>query len=218
MFVELILRMRNSLCAVCYENTLELVRFGISKTTISSTVWYYTNGDIFVGAEGSSWDSVTIRYAKRFIGTLINELGELSNLLCGSPLVELDDRYSRLLIRRDDEEEKTGPVDVEAEILREIRSHVDKYVIEGSRKLSTVVVGVPARFNQLQWECTLSACCKSLRRLSMLNCLMNLSLPLFIILRGLRTSSQAIIWYTTLDKEPLILLWWNIKEQTVMIL
>ena len=152
--------MRNSLCAVSYENTLELVRFGISKTTISSTVWYYTNGDIFVGAEGSSWDSVTIRFAKRFIGTLINELGELSNLLCGSPLVELDDRYSRLLIRRDDEEEKIGPIDVEAEILREIRSHVDKYVIEGSRKLSTVVVGVPARFNQLQWECTLAACRK----------------------------------------------------------
>ena len=64
--------------------------------------------------------------------------------------MELDDRYSRLLIRRDDEEEKIGPIDVEAEILREIRSHVDKYVIEGSRKLSTVVVGVPARFNQLQ--------------------------------------------------------------------
>ena len=66
---------RNSLCAVSYENTQELVRFGISNTAISSTVQYYTNGDIFVGAEGSFRDSVTIRYAKRLIGTLINELG-----------------------------------------------------------------------------------------------------------------------------------------------
>ena len=57
-------------------------------------------------------------------------------------------------------EEKIGPVDVEAEVLREIRSHVDKYVIDGSRKLSTVVVGVPAKFNQLQRECTLAACRK----------------------------------------------------------
>ena len=64
------------------------------------------------------------------------------------------------LIKRNDKEEKIGPVDVEAEILREIRSHVDKYVIEGSRKLSTVVVGVPAKFNQLQRECTLAACRK----------------------------------------------------------
>ena len=74
--------------------------------------------------------------------------------------MELDDHYSGFLIRWNDKEEKIGPVDVEAEILREIRSHVDKYVIEGSRKLSTVVVGVPARFNQLQRECTLAACRK----------------------------------------------------------
>ena len=45
---------RNSLCAVSYENTQELVTFGISKTSLSSIVWYYTNGDIFVGYEGSS--------------------------------------------------------------------------------------------------------------------------------------------------------------------
>ena len=45
---------RNSLCAVSYENILELVPFGISKTAISSTVQYYNNGDIFVGAGGSS--------------------------------------------------------------------------------------------------------------------------------------------------------------------
>ena len=113
-----------------------------------------------MGAEGSSRDSVTIRFAKRLIGTPINELGELSKLLCGSPLVELDDHYSGFLIRWNDMEEKIGPVDVEAEILREIRSHVDKYVIDGSRELSTVVVGVPAKFNQLQRECTLAACRK----------------------------------------------------------
>ena len=140
---------RNSLCAVSRENTQELVPYGISKTAISSTVQYYNNGDIFVGYEGSSRDSVTIRYTKRIIGTPINELDELSNLSYGSPIVELDDRYSRFLIRRHDMEEKIGPVDVEAGILREIRFHVDKYVIEGSRKLSTVMVGVPARFNQL---------------------------------------------------------------------
>ena len=64
--------------------------------------------------------------------------------------MELDDHYSGLLIKRNDKEEKIGPIDVEAGILSKIRSHVDKYVIEGSRKLSTVVVGVPARFNQLQ--------------------------------------------------------------------
>ena len=150
----------NSLCAVSYENTQELVTFGISKTAMLSTVQYYNNGDVFVGAEGSSIDSVTIRYAKRLIGTLINELGELSKLSYGSPLVELDDHYAGFLIRRNDEEEKIGPVDVEAEILREIRSLVTKYVIEGSRKLSTVVVGVSARFNQLQRECTLAACRK----------------------------------------------------------
>ena len=72
---------RNSLCAVSYENTLELVTFGSTKTAISSTVQYYNNGDIFVGAEGSSRDSVTIRFAKRLIGTPINELGEISELL-----------------------------------------------------------------------------------------------------------------------------------------
>ena len=33
-------------------------------------------------------------------------------------------------------------------------------MIEGSRKLSTVMVGVPAKFNQLQRECTLAACRK----------------------------------------------------------
>ena len=150
----------NSLCAVSYENTLELVTFGSKKTAISSTVQYYNNGDIFVGAEGSSRDSVTIRFAKRLIGTPINELGELSKISYGSPIVELDDHYAGFLIKRNDKEEKIGPVDVEAEILREIRSHVDKYVIEGSRKLSTVVVGVPAKFNQLQRECTLAACRK----------------------------------------------------------
>ena len=74
----------------------------------------------------------------------------------------LDYNYSGFLIRRNDREEKIGLVDVEAEILREIRSHVNKYVIEGSRKLSTVVVGVPARFNQLQRECSMSACRKVL--------------------------------------------------------
>ena len=37
---------RNSLCAVSYENTLELVTFGSTKTAISSTVQYYNNGDI----------------------------------------------------------------------------------------------------------------------------------------------------------------------------
>ena len=70
----------NSLCAVSRENTQELVTFGISKTSLSSTVQYYNNGDIFVGAEGSFRDSVTIRFAKRFIGTLINELDEISKL------------------------------------------------------------------------------------------------------------------------------------------
>ena len=44
----------NSLCAISYENTQELVTFGSTKTAISSTVQYYNNGDIFVGAEGSS--------------------------------------------------------------------------------------------------------------------------------------------------------------------
>ena len=150
----------NSLCAVSYENTQELVTFGISKTTISSTVQYYNNGDIFVGAEGSFKDSVTIRFAKRLIGTLINELDEISKLLCGSPLVELDDHYAGFLIKRNDKEEKIGPIDVEAGILREIRSHITMYEIESSRKLSTPVVGVPARFNQLQRECTLAACRK----------------------------------------------------------
>ena len=196
----------NSLCAVSYENTLELVTFGSTKTAISSTVQYYNNGDIFVGAEGSSRESVTIRFAKRLIGRPINELDELSKLSYGSPIVELDVNYAGFLIKRNDKEEKIGPVDVEAEILREIRSHVDKYVIEGSRKLSTVVVGVPAKFNQLQRECTRQLVAKSLRRLSMLNYLMNLSLPLFIISKVMLTSSQAIIWYTTLDQEPLILL------------
>ena len=137
----------NSLCAVSYESTQELVTFGSTKTAMPSTVQYYNNGDIFVGAEGGSRDSVTIRFAKRLIGTLVSELGELSNLSYGSPLVELDDHYSGFLIRWNDMEEKIGPVDVEAEILREIRFHVDKYVIESSRELSTVVVGVPARFN-----------------------------------------------------------------------
>ena len=150
----------NSLCAVSYENTQELVTFGSTKTSLSSIVQYYNNGDIFVGAEGSFRDSVTIRFAKRFIGTLINELDEISNLSYGSPIVELDDNYAGFLIRRNDKEEKIGPVDVEAEILRENRSLVDKYVIEGSRELSTVVVGVPAKFNQLQRECTLAACRK----------------------------------------------------------
>ena len=150
----------NSLCAVSYENTLEVVTFGISKTTISSTVQYYNNGDIFLGAEGSSRDSVTIRFAKRIIGTSINELDELSKLSYGSPIVELDDHYAGFLIKRNDKEEKIGPIDVEAEILKEISSHVDKYEIESSRKLSTVVVGVPAKFNQLQRECTLAACRK----------------------------------------------------------
>ena len=196
----------NSLCAVSYENTLELVTFGSTKTAISSTVQYYNNGDIFVGAEGSSRDSVTIRYAKQIIGTPINELDELSNPSYDSPLVELDDNYAGFLIKQNDKEEKIGPVDVEAEILREIHSHVAKYVIEGSRKLSTVVVGVPARLSQLQRECTRQLVAKSLRRLSMLNYLMNLSLPLFIISKVMLTSSQAIIWYTTLDQEPLILL------------
>ena len=92
----------NSLCAVSYENTQELVRFGISNTAISSTVQYYNNGDIFVGAEGSSRDSVTIRYAQRIIGTPINELGEISKPSYGSPLVELDDHYSGFLIKRND--------------------------------------------------------------------------------------------------------------------
>ena len=71
---------RNSLCAVSYENILELVRFGSTKTAMLSTVQYCNNGDIFVVAEGSSRDSVTIRYAKRLIGTLISELGELSKI------------------------------------------------------------------------------------------------------------------------------------------
>ena len=84
----------NSLCALSRENTQELVTFGISKTTISSTVQHYNNGDIFVGAEGSSRDSVTIRFAKRLIGTPINELGELFNLSYGIPLVKLDDKYA----------------------------------------------------------------------------------------------------------------------------
>ena len=159
-----------------------------------------------MGAEGSSIDSVTIRFAKRLINTPISELNEISKLLCGIPLVKLDDHYSGFLIKRNDKEEKIGPVDVEAEILREIRAHVDKYEIESSRKLSTVVVGVPAKFSQLQRECTRQLVAKSLRHLSMLNCLMNLSLPLFIISKEMRTSSQAIIWYTTLDQEPLILL------------
>ena len=196
----------NSLCAVSRENTQELVTFGISKTAISSTVQYYNNGDIFVGAEGSFRDSVTIRFAKRLINTPINELNEISKLLCGVPLVKLDDHYSGFFIKRNDKEEKIGPVDVEAEILREIRSHVDKYEIESSRNLSTLVVGVPAKFSQLQRECTRQLVAKSLRRLSMLSCLMNLSLSLFIISKEMRTSSQAIIWYTTLDQEPLILL------------
>ena len=113
-----------------------------------------------MGAEGSSRDSVTIRFAQRFIGTLINELDELSKISYGSPIVELDDQYSGFFIRQNDKDEKIGPVDVEAELLREIHSHVDKYEIEGSRKLSTVVVGVPARFSQLQRECTLAACRK----------------------------------------------------------
>ena len=150
----------NSLCAVSYESTQELVTFGSTKTAMPSTVQYYNNGDIFVGAEGGSKDSVTIRFAKRLIGTPINELGELSNLSYGSPIVELDDHYAGFLIKRNDMEEKIGPVDVEAEILREIRSHLTMYVIEGSRKLSTVVVSVPAKFNQLQRECTLAACRK----------------------------------------------------------
>ena len=92
----------NSLCAVSYENTQELVIFGISKTSLSSIVWYYTNGDIFVGYEGSSRDSVAIRYAQRIIGTPINELGEISKPSYGSPLVELDDHYSGFLIKRND--------------------------------------------------------------------------------------------------------------------
>ena len=83
---------RNSLCAVGYENTQELVTFGISNTAISFTVQYYNNGDILVGAEGSSRDSVTIRFAKRLIGTSINELDELSKPSYGSPLVKLDDK------------------------------------------------------------------------------------------------------------------------------
>ena len=74
--------------------------------------------------------------------------------------MKLHDNCAGFLIKRNDKEEKIGPVDVEAEILREIRSHVDMYVIEGSRKLSTVVVGVPAKFNKLQRECTLAACRK----------------------------------------------------------
>ena len=47
-----------------------------------------------MGAEGSSRDSVTIRFAKRLINTPINELNEISKLLCGIPLVKLDDHYS----------------------------------------------------------------------------------------------------------------------------
>ena len=159
-----------------------------------------------MGAERGSRDSVTIRFAKRLIGTFINELGEISNLSYGSPLVELDDHYSGFFIKRNDKEEKIRPIDVEAGILKEIRSHVAKYVIDGSRELSTVVVGVPARFSQLQRECTRQLVAKSLRRLSTLNCLIYLSLPLFIISKVMRSSSQAIIWYTTLDQEPLILL------------
>ena len=158
--MELIRRTRDSLCAVKHENTQELVPFGISKTAMASTVQYYNNGDIFVGSEGSSRDSITIRYAKRIIGTPIDKLGELSKPSYGSAIVELDDHYAWFLIRRHDKEEKIGLFDVEAGILREIRSHITKYEIEGSRKLSTVVVGVPARFNQLQRECTLSVCRK----------------------------------------------------------
>ena len=74
--------------------------------------------------------------------------------------MKLDDRYSGFLIRQNDKEEKIKPIDVEAEILKEIRSHITKYVIESSRKLSTLVVGVPAKYNQLQRECTLAACRK----------------------------------------------------------
>ena len=107
--------------------------------------------------------------------------------------MKLDDRYSGFLIKQNDKEEKIKPIDVEAEILKEIRSHITKYEIESSRKLSTLVVGVPAKYNQLQRECTRQLVAKSLRRLSMLNCLMNLSLPLFIISKVMLPSSQAII-------------------------
>ena len=150
----------NSLCAVSDGSTQELVNIGSSKTAISSTVQYDNSGAIFVGVEGGAKDSVTIRYAKRIIGTPVNEMGELARLSYGSEIVELDDHYAGFLIRRHGKEERIGPVDVEAEILKEIRHHVNKYVSDGFRKLSTVVVGVPAKFNQLQRECTLAACRK----------------------------------------------------------
>ena len=85
---------RNSLCALSRENTQELVTFGISKNQYHLQSSITTMEIFFVGAEGSSIDSVTIRYAKRLIGTPINELGELSKPSYGSPLVELDDHYS----------------------------------------------------------------------------------------------------------------------------
>ena len=57
-----------------------------------------------MGAEGGSRDSVTIRFAKRLIGTSINELDELSNPSYGSPLVKLHDNCAGFLIKRNDKE------------------------------------------------------------------------------------------------------------------
>ena len=150
----------NSLCAVSYGSTQELVNFGSSKTAISSTVQYDNSGAIFVGVEGGTKDSVTIRSAKLIIGTPVNEMGELAKFSYGSEIVELADHCAGFLIRRHDKEERISPIDVEAEILREIRYHINMYVSDGRRKLSTVVVGVPAKFNQLQREFTLAACRK----------------------------------------------------------
>ena len=81
----------NSLCAVSYGSTQELVNIGSSKTAISSTVQYDNSGAIFVGVEGGAKDSVTIRFAKRIIGTPVNEMGELAKLSYGSEIVELAD-------------------------------------------------------------------------------------------------------------------------------
>lgn len=151
----------NTLCAVMYDNKRELVHLRDGKTAMPSTVQYRKNGDVNAGIKVKAPDSVVISYAKRLIGISKDGLGTLGNISYGSPLVEMKNNMVGFLLDFGDRKKELSPVDVEANILEAIYLQLKKmYLSKDSTKLTTVVVGVPAKFNQLQRECILKACSK----------------------------------------------------------
>ena len=148
----------NSLCAVSYLHGPELVSFENATTVLPSIVRYRNDGKVIVGNPISCKDSQTIRFAKRLIGVSYDNMQDAGKLGYGSPVVRIQEGFAGFRVKQNGQEKEISPIDVEAEIFKEIQRNAVKYNNNSSLTLSTVVVGVPAKFNQYQRECTLSAC------------------------------------------------------------